>query len=94
MSLVFDIRALNKCKLDEVGWDVNGHTLPILALFDKKCLLYRVFSRPVALLVVTMETRGQTNQPSITKGSPLRTLLEMLIRYQHVLPLARNNRNF
>ena len=31
----------------------------------------RVFSRPVALLMVTMERLGQTNQPSVTTGSPL-----------------------
>ena len=31
----------------------------------------RVFSRPVALLVVTMETVGQTNQSCVMIGSPL-----------------------
>ena len=30
----------------------------------------RVLSRPVAWLVVTMETVGQTNQPCVTTGSP------------------------
>ena len=30
----------------------------------------RVFSRPGASLVVTMETVGQTNQPCMTTGSP------------------------
>ena len=32
--------------------------------------VYRVFSRPVAWLVVTMETVGQTNQPCVTTGYP------------------------
>ena len=31
---------------------------------------YRVFSRHVAWLVVTMETVGQTNQSCVTTGSP------------------------
>ena len=35
-----------------------------------KQLMIRVFSRLVALLVVTMETFGQTNQQSMTTGSP------------------------
>ena len=34
------------------------------------CSTNRVFSRPVVLLVVTMETPGQTNQSSVATGSP------------------------
>ena len=39
-------------------------------LFTAKTWRDRFFSRPVAWLVVTMETVGQTNQPCVMTGSP------------------------
>ena len=52
----------------------------------------RVFSRPVAFVVVNMETLGQTNQPSMITWSPPITLSDHADRLQQALPLARNNR--
>ena len=50
-------RVINLSNVASGKWDV-------MALPD------RVFSKPLAWLVVTMETVGQTNQPCMTTGSP------------------------
>ena len=50
----------------------------------------RVFSRPVAWPVVTMETVGQTNQRTVTAGAQaLSAHYIMLIRPLQALPLVR-----
>ena len=50
----------------------------------------RVFSRPVAWPVVTMETVGQTNQRTVTAGAQaLSAHYIMLIRPPPALPLVR-----
>ena len=52
--------------------------------------LNRVFSRPVAWPVVTMETVGQTNQRTVTAGAQaLSAHYIMLIRSLQALPLVR-----
>ena len=45
----------------------NSHLCKIISIH----LSNGDFSRPVPLPVVTMETVGQTNLPSVTTGSPL-----------------------
>ena len=51
---------------------------------------YRVFSRPVAWPVVTMETVGQTNQLTVPAGAQaLSAHYIMLIRPLQALPLVR-----
>ena len=54
------------------------------------CVSNRVFSRPVAWPVVTMETVGQTNQRTMTAGAQaLSGHYIMLIRPLQALPLVR-----
>ena len=54
------------------------------------CVFNRVFSRPVAWPVVTMETVGQTNQRTVTAGAQaLSAHYIMLIRPLQALPLVR-----
>ena len=72
---------MHKCRVGRVvtcsWWWL--HSLPASSFYERYARLRidtsgggvnRVFSRPVAWLVVTMETGGQTNQPCVTTGSP------------------------
>ena len=60
---------------------------------NKGPIINRVFSRPVAWPVVTMETVGQTNQRTVTTGAQaLSAHYIMLIRPLQALPLVRIHR--
>ena len=48
----------------------DEETVELCGALKVRVLFNRVFSRPVAWLVVTIETVGQTNQPCVTAGSP------------------------